>query len=168
MSSDVKKILLGLLLFFVLGMWFTLAHRGSVSEKKSSNFILYAEFGKADGLMNGAPVRLAGMPVGYVSEQTFGSNFQVRVTLSFDKKLDIPLDSSVTIETDGLLGAKHVELTPGADEEMLVSGDTLAYTQDVLLLDELLNKLNTYMAKKKETKSEELKTEEVADETQSD
>jgi phospholipid/cholesterol/gamma-HCH transport system substrate-binding protein len=165
MKPDTKKILLGLLLFIALGTWLLLAHGGSVSEKKLSHFILYAEFKKADGLMNGAPVRLAGLPVGYVSEQKFSNNFQVRVTLSFDKKLEIPVDSSVTIETDGLLGAKHIELTPGADEEILESGDTLAYTQDVLLLDELLNKLNAYMAKKKETKIE---PEEVIDETESD
>lgn len=170
MKPDTKKVLLGLFLFLFLGCWLLLAHRGSVSEKKLSSFILYAEFKKADGLMNGAAVRLAGMPVGYVSEQKFGDNFQVRVTLSFDKKIELPSDSSVTIETDGLLGAKHVELTPGADEEMLESGDTLAYSQDVLLLDELLNKLNTYMAKKKETKEEksEITEEEVIDETQSD
>ncbi len=165
MTINTKKTLLGFLLILFLGIWLVFAHQGSVSEKKTSNFILYAEFGKADGLMNGAEVRLAGMPVGYVSEQVFASNFQVRITLSFDKKFDIPADSSVTIETDGLLGAKHVELTPGADEEMLQSGDTLAYTQDVLLLDELLNKLNTYMAKKKETTN---KVEEVTNETQSD
>ena len=164
MTANTKKTVLGFLLILFLGIWLVLAHQGSVSEKKASNFILYAEFGKADGLMNGAEVRLAGMPVGYVSEQVFGSNFQVRITLSFDKKFDIPADSSVTIETDGLLGTKHVELTPGADEEMLQSGDTLAYTQDVLLLDELLNKLNTYMAKKKGIEN---KTEEVTDETQS-
>ena len=171
MKTDTKKILLGLLLFLFLGSWLFLAHKGSVSEKESSDFILYAEFKKADGLMNGAQVRLGGMPVGYVSEQKFADNFQVKVTLSFDKKFEIPVDSSITIETDGLLGAKHVELTPGADEEMLESGDTLAYTQDVLLLDELLNKLNTYMAKKKEVKNEEkleVQIEEVIDETQSD
>lgn len=168
MKADTKKIFLGLFLFLFLGSWLLLAHQGSVSEKKDSYFILYAEFKKADGLMNGAEVRLGGMPVGYVSEQKFADNFQVRVTLSFDKKFDIPADSSVTIETDGLLGAKHVELTPGADEEMLESGDTLAYTQDVLLLDELLNKLNTYMAKKKAPKEEvESEIEEVIDETQS-
>ena len=171
MKPDTKKIFLGLFLFLFLGSWLLLAHKGSVSEKKSSNFILYAEFKKADGLMNGAPVRLAGMPIGYVSEQRFGDNFQVRVTLSFDKNWEIPVDSSVTIETDGLLGAKHVELTPGADEEMLESGDTLGYAQDVLLLDELLNKLNTYMAKKKEAKPEEqleIQIEEVTDEAESD
>ncbi len=167
MKADTKKILLGFFLFLFLGCLFLIAHTGSVSEKKSSSFILFAEFGKADGLMNGAEVRLAGMPVGYVSEQKFADNFQVRVTLSFDKTIEIPVDSSVTIETDGLLGTKHIELTPGADEEILESGDTISYTQDVLLLDELLNKLNTYMAKKKELK-EEQKLEEVIDETQSD
>ena len=167
MTPNTKKILLGLALCLFLGTWLMFAHGGSVSQKSASKFVLYAEFGKADGLMNGAPVRLAGMPVGYVSEQKFGENFRVRVTLSFDKKYDIPVDSSVTIETDGLLGAKHVELTPGADEELMESGDTLGYTQDVLLLDELLNKLNTYMAKKKEVK-QEVQTEEVTDEAQSD
>ena len=167
MKSQTKKILLGLFLLLFLGCWLLIAHKGSVSEKESSNFILYAEFSKTDGLMNGAAVRLAGMPLGYVSEQKFGNNFQVRVTLSFDKPIEVPIDSSVTIETDGLLGAKHVELTPGADEEMLESGGTLSYSQDVLLLDELLNKLNTYMAKKKAPQNEqELK--EVHDETQSD
>ena len=154
MKPDTKKILLGSVLFLILGMWLFFAHRGSVSEKDDSNFILYAEFSKADGLMNGATVRLAGMPIGYVSEQKFGDNFRVRITLSLDKKIDIPLDSSAIIETDGFLGGKHIELIPGADEEMLESGDTISYTQDVLLLDELLNKLNAYMAKKKEQKEE--------------
>ncbi|MGN0919399.1 MAG: MlaD family protein [Alphaproteobacteria bacterium] len=163
MKADTKKILLGLFLFLLLGSWLLFAHKGSVSEKKSSDFVLYAEFGKADGLMNGAEVRLAGMPVGYVSEQTFADNFQVRISLSFTKPVELPVDSSVTIETDGLLGAKHIELTPGADEEMLESGDTLSYAQDVLLLDELLNKLNTYMAKKKAPK-EEQQIEEVPNE----
>ena len=52
MKSETKKILLGLLLFFLLGCWLLLAHRGSVSEKKASSFILYAEFGKADAMMS--------------------------------------------------------------------------------------------------------------------
>ena len=102
----------------------------------------------------GAPVRMSGLPVGHVFALDFGDNFLVRVTLSFDRKFDLPVDSSVSIETDGILGSKHVELIPGADDELLESGDDLSYTQDVLLLDELLNKLNTYMAHKNEQKGE--------------
>ena len=116
--------------------------------------MLYAYFSKTDGLNVGAPVRMSGLPVGHVFALDFGDNFLVRVTLSFDRKFDLPVDSSVSIETDGILGSKHVELIPGADDELLESGDDLSYTQDVLLLDELLNKLNTYMAHKNEQKGE--------------
>jgi phospholipid/cholesterol/gamma-HCH transport system substrate-binding protein len=78
----------------------------------------------------------------------------VRTTLAFDKKLDLPIDTSVSIETDGIFGSKHIELISGGDEELFVSGDTIAYTQDALLLDELLEKLNAFMANKKEKESE--------------
>ena len=54
------------------------------------------------------------MDVGHVFALDFGDNFLVRVTLSFDKKFDLPVDSSVSIETDGIFGGKHIELIPGA------------------------------------------------------
>jgi len=162
MKEKWQKTVVGFLLCSLLGIWFLWAHNTSVKEQKKDDFLLYAYFSKTDGLNVGAPIRMSGLPVGHVFALDFGDNFLVRVTLSFDKKYDLPIDSSVSIETDGIFGGKHVELIPGADEELLTSGDNLAYTQDVLLLDELLNKLNTYMASKKEEKKE-LKNEEESD-----
>ena len=155
MKEKWQKTIVGFLLCVLLGIWFIWAHNTSVKEQKKDDFLLYAYFSKTDGLNVGAPVRMAGLPVGHVFALDFGDNFLVRVTLSFDKKYDLPIDSSVSIETDGIFGGKHIELIPGADEELLVSGDDLAYTQDVLLLDELLNKLNAYMANKNEQKGVE-------------
>lgn len=143
-----KKVFVGFILCFLLGICFVCAHNTSAKKQKKDDFLLHAYFSKTDGLNVGAQVRLSGLPVGHVFSLDFGDNFLVKVTLSFDKKLDLPVDSSVSIETDGILGSKHVELIPGADDELLKSGDDLAYTQDVLLLDELLNKLNAYMANK--------------------
>ena len=155
MKEKWQKTIVGFLLCVLLGIWFVLAHNTSMKEQKKDDFLLYAYFSKTDGLNVGAPVRMSGIPVGHVFALEFGDNFLVKVTLSFDKKYDLAIDSSVSIETDGILGGKHIELIPGADEELLSSGDDLAYTQDVLLLDELLNKLNTYMANKKEQKGVE-------------
>ena len=155
MTDKWQKTIVGFLLCVLLGIWFIAAHNTSVKEQKKDDFLLYAYFSKTDGLSVGAPVRMSGIPVGHVFALDFGDNFLVRVTLSFDKKYALPVDSSASIETDGILGGKHVELIPGADEELLTSGDSLAYTQDVLLLDELLNKLNTYMAHKNEQKGVE-------------
>ena len=152
MTDKWQKTVVGFVLCFLLGIWFVWAHNTSVKAQKKDDFLLYAYFSKTDGLNVGAPVRMSGLPVGHVFALDFGDNFLVRVTLSFDRKFDLPVDSSVSIETDGILGSKHIELIPGADDELLASGDDLSYTQDVLLLDELLNKLNTYMAHKNEQK----------------
>ena len=156
MTTDKwQKTFVGFLLCVLLGIWFIWAHNTSIKQQKKDDFLLHAYFSKTDGLNIGAPVRLSGLPVGHVFALDFGDNFLVKVTLSFDKKLALPVDSSVSIETDGIFGSKHIELIPGADEEFLSSGDDLVYTQDVLLLDELLNKLNAYMANRNEQKGVE-------------
>jgi len=157
MTDKIKKIFLGAFLFIGLLIWLGVAHHSSVKDQKKDDFLLYASFVKADGVSIGAPVRLSGVPVGHVFSQELTDGYMVKLALSFDKKLQLPVDSSVAIETDGFLGSKHIELTPGADEELLKSGDELSYTQDTVLLDELLNKVNSYMAQKKaeNTKEEE-------------
>ena len=154
MTDKWQKILVGFVLTVLLGGWFVWAHNTSVKEQQKQDFVLYAYFSKTDGLNVGAPVRLAGLQIGRIYAMDFGDDFLVRTTLSFDKKLDLPIDTSVSIETDGIFGSKHIELISGGDEELFVSGDTIAYTQDALLLDELLEKLNAFMANKKEKESE--------------
>lgn len=149
MTEKTKKILLGAFLFLILVFLLSWAHQTSIKDQKKNDFILYASFSKADGLNIGAPVRMAGVVVGHVFSQELVDNYMVKVALSFDEKLQLPVDSSVAIETDGFLGSKHVELTPGADEELLESGDELGYAQDAVLLDELLLKVNSYVEQKK-------------------
>ena len=100
-------------------------------------------------------MRLSGLPIGRVFAMDFGEDYMVRATLAFDRKFELPIDTSVSIETDGIFGSKHIELIPGGDEELLLTGDTIAYAQNALLLDELLEKLNAFMANKKKDLNEE-------------
>jgi phospholipid/cholesterol/gamma-HCH transport system substrate-binding protein len=51
----------------------------------------------------------------------------------------VPTDTSVSVQTDGLFGGKFVLLEPGGDESMLADGDTITYTQDSLIVGELLD-----------------------------
>ncbi len=160
MTEKTQKMILGAVLFFILIFLLGWLHHTSLKDQKKDDYILYALFTKTDGLDVGASVRLSGVAVGHVFSQELSDNYQVKMTLSFDKKLDLPVDTSVAIETDGFLGTKHIELMPGADEEMLQSGDVLGYTQDTILLDELLTKVNSYMQEKK---SKEVQDEEKSD-----
>lgn len=149
MKSENKEIIAGLILFILLVVSLLFVHARSVLDKKGTDFVLYAPFNQSDGLMIGADVRMGGIKVGRVVDQSLNNNYQVLVKMEFFKSMSIPVDSSVIIETDGLLGAKHIEIVPGADEELCVSGGELEYTQDALILSELMDKVNAYMREKK-------------------
>ncbi len=149
-----KEISIGIILTVLLVCLFSCVHNRSVHHHDKGRFVLNATFNKADGLMPMAEVRLAGIRVGQIGEQKLSMNgHQVIVQLVFDKPVDIPLDSSVSIETDGIMGSKHIEIVPGGDEEIMISGDSFSYTQDSLILTELLDKVNAYMREKKENQS---------------
>ena len=111
--------------------------------------VLHATYNKADGLNIGAPVRLAGVDVAKVSDVHLDAFYRVQATFSFRKKIDLPVDSAAIIETDGLIGNKYVELLPGGDDELMNNSDTFMYAQDVLLLDELLERFLMYVRNKK-------------------
>ena len=75
--------------------------------------------------------------------------YRVILTLSFNGPINLPTDTAALIETNGLVGAKFIELIPGGEEENLKHGNTIRYTQDVLLIDDLLNHVLEFMRKRK-------------------
>ncbi len=153
LTTENREILAGAVLVVLLGFILMFVHSKSAMDKDNEGFFLYAPFTKSDGLMNGADVRIAGIKVGRILDQTLADGYQVRVKIGFDKPVELSTDSSAVIETDGLLGSKYLEIIPGGDEEMLTMGDELLYTQDALILTELMDKVNAYMREKKQVES---------------
>ena len=150
MKTENKEIFAGVLLVLLLVVCVMCLHARSALDKKETAFVLYAPFHQTDGLMNGADVRIAGLKVGRVVEQSLNENYQVIVKMEFLEPIEISIDSSVSIETDGLMGAKYLEIVPGAEDEVCASGYELEYTQDALILTDLMEKVNAYMVAKKE------------------
>ena len=164
-----KEIAVGAALTLILGILLSSVHNKSVRQEAGRRFTLNATFSKADGLLPSSEVRLAGIRVGQIGQQKLADNgYQVVVQLVFDKPLDIPADSSVSIETDGIMGAKHIEILPGGDEELLKSGEQFSYTQDSLILNELLDKVNLYMKDKKDKEAAAKKAAEAVPEPEAE
>lgn len=104
-------------------------------------YMLQAVFQRTDGLSVGAQVRMAGVPVGRVTEQVLDERFRAHVTMIMAPGLALPADSSAIIETDGLLGGKYIEVQPGAAEAMLPPGGRIEYTQDSVVIEDLLARI---------------------------
>jgi phospholipid/cholesterol/gamma-HCH transport system substrate-binding protein len=99
---------------------------------------LSADFGRVDGVSVGTPVRVAGVDVGSVSHMTVDARSRAVLTFRFDREVALPDDTAAVIETDGLFGQKYVELRPGGSERNLRSGASVSFTQDSVILEDLV------------------------------
>ena len=138
-------VILVTLLIFVLSV----SYKRNVPQAPSKGMVLYATYSKADGINAGSDVRMAGVKVGYVASSELVDFYRVRMSFVITEKLELPIDTAAVIETDGLVGGKYVELLPGGEEDMMESGSEFLFTQDVLLLDELLDRFVGWMRAKK-------------------
>jgi phospholipid/cholesterol/gamma-HCH transport system substrate-binding protein len=102
---------------------------------------LVADFARVDGIHIGAPVRLAGVDVGRVTQLDLDGRFRAVATLTFDRDVPIPDDSAAVVETDGIFGAKYVEIQPGGSEANLKSGGRIDFTQDSVIIEDLISRI---------------------------
>ncbi len=99
-----------------------------------------ARFDNIGQLKRRAPITLAGVRIGRVSDITIDDDLYAVVTLTISDKYDkLPLDTSASILTSGLLGQQYVALEPGGEEEYLKDGSELQVTQSALVLEKLIS-----------------------------
>src|SRR5687768_12617701 len=107
-------VLLGILLFAV-GLFLI----GDRRMLFSDTFEVYAEFAEIAALDNGAKVRVAGMDAGEVDNIRVpagpGAPFRVRMRVREDLHPLIRLDSVASIQNDGLVGNKFVQIDTGTE-----------------------------------------------------
>ena len=108
-------VLVGILLFAV-GLFLI----GDRRMLFSDTFEVYAEFNEIAALANGAKVRVAGMDAGEVQNIRVPSGpaapFRVRMRVREDLHPLIRLDSVASIQNDGLVGNKFIQIESGSEQ----------------------------------------------------
>jgi len=110
-------------------------------------YTVLARFNDVAGLRERAKVSLAGVTIGRVSDITVDMNYgEAIVTLELNGSADtLPVDTGAQILTEGMLGARYVNLSPGIEEDTLADGDMIYDTQGALVLENLVGDLITGM-----------------------
>jgi phospholipid/cholesterol/gamma-HCH transport system substrate-binding protein len=139
--SPTRDLVVGL---FVLTGLAALAYLsvqiGGMAYTGPGGLQIYATFEQVGGLRPRAPVAIAGVKVGQVSEIRLDGDLRARVMLDLDPTLALPIDSSARIVTSGLLGDQFITLEAGAEEDMLASGDEIDFTESAISLESLIGK----------------------------
>jgi phospholipid/cholesterol/gamma-HCH transport system substrate-binding protein len=124
---SVGAFVLGGILLFTLGL-FLIGDRRGLFE---SSFEVYAEFYRVSGLENGAGVRVAGMEAGEVESIQVppgpSRRFRVKLRVREDLHPIVRTDSVASIQNDGLVGNKFLQIDTGTDKAPPVpDGGTIA------------------------------------------
>jgi len=127
---------------------FMVGQKSGLFEGKTE---LHAYFADINGLVEGAPVRLAGLDVGTVSEIRFPEQLEqrkARVTLSIKSRYmtRIRADSVAFVDSKGLLGDKLINITLGTEAAAeLPEGGTLT-TKTAPSIEHITGKLEEAIA----------------------
>ncbi|MBA4490379.1 outer membrane lipid asymmetry maintenance protein MlaD [Paracoccus sp. S1E-3] len=102
---------------------------------------LIAAFPNVEGIEKGSEIRMAGVPVGRVTEISLNpATYLAEARLRLQDGVLLPADSAAIIQSDGLLGGAYLELQPGGSPENLAPGDEIEDVQGAVSLLSLMMK----------------------------
>ena len=140
--APLRDLLVGLFVLAGLGAIAYLSLSvGGVTLRRAGGLILFADFDEIGGLKPRAQVVISGVKVGQVASIALDENYRARVQLALDERLKLPIDTSASIMTSGLLGDRYVSLQLGGEQEVLKPGDQITMTESAVVLERLIGKL---------------------------
>lgn len=138
--NHIETIMGGVVLLvagFFLAFAYSQADLGAVK-----GYTVKAAFLSVGGLQNGGEVRINGIKVGSVIDQTIDpASFNAVVRMSIRPDIHLPADTLAVIASDGLLGGKFVQLNPGRSGQIIPADGTIANTKNFKSLEEMVGEI---------------------------
>jgi phospholipid/cholesterol/gamma-HCH transport system substrate-binding protein len=144
-TKRIDNVKLGIFVLVGLVMLiFALYMVGKDTNLFSRNYVLKVRFDNVSGLMVGNDVRYSGIQVGTVKRLTLLNDTIIEVTMLVDEKMKIYIHKSdiASIGTDGLVGNKLINITPGKDKSQLAGDDDILKVKPSINTDEMMEVLN--------------------------
>jgi phospholipid/cholesterol/gamma-HCH transport system substrate-binding protein len=140
--AAVGAFVVGGILLFAVGLFLI----GSRRMLFSDTFQVYAEFSQIAALDNGAKVRVSGMDAGEVEvirvPQTPAGRFRVEMRVRSDLHQLLRLDSVASIQNDGLVGNKFVQIDAGTEASPMVPDKGTVQSREPFDIAELMSKMS--------------------------
>ena len=105
---------------FIAGILFV----GRIDIWAKPQMTITGDFAQVNGLKNGNQVKYSGVAIGNVSDIEITPHGVV-VKMKLDEKTQIPSDSTFTLGSDGFLGDKFIQISPGQSKVFLQDGDSV-------------------------------------------
>ncbi|MCK5895916.1 MAG: outer membrane lipid asymmetry maintenance protein MlaD [Cocleimonas sp.] len=130
-------VLMGFIALFLLAL-----NISNVTSFGASNgYTVKVYFDNIGGLRTRAPISMSGVKIGRVRQIAYHQQRgQAEVTMAIESQYQLSIDTQASIYTAGLLGEQYISLEPGAEDDVLKSGDIITLTQSAMVLEEIIGK----------------------------
>lgn len=139
MSNEARVgifVIIILIIFVVVSMKI-----GELSFAKKSTYPVTMVFSTVEGLKVSSPLEMAGVEVGKVTGISLNKDYSAVVSAALNEDIRLPIDSTASIGTKGVLGDKIIVLSPGISSAFIEPGGNLARTKVPPSLDTLLTQV---------------------------
>ncbi|MDT8271988.1 MAG: MlaD family protein [Desulfomonilia bacterium] len=144
MTNEAKVgifVVIILILFILLSMQI-----GELTLGRKETYPITMVFSSVEGLKESSPLELAGVEVGKVVGISLNKDYSALVRAAIHEDIRLPIDSTASIATKGVLGDKIIILTPGVSSNIIEPGGNLARTRIPPSLDLLLTQIGELAA----------------------
>jgi len=129
-KEEAAETLVGALVALVAVGFLGFAVVRAGAGETAAGYRLFGTFDRVDGVSVGSDVRMSGVKVGTVSAVSLDpQTYQAKVDVAVSPAVKVPVDSSVKIAMDGLLGGAYVSIEAGGSADMLPVNGQFEHTQ---------------------------------------
>lgn len=140
--SPTQDTLVGLFVAAgIIGLFFLAmqtSNLGSFSNQDNT-YTVTAHFQNSGSLKIKAPVSMAGVKIGQISQIKLDKDHRALVEMKIQGQYNnIPSDTTASIFTAGLLGEQYISLEPGGMEDYLQNNSEIDITQSAIILEQAI------------------------------
>jgi phospholipid/cholesterol/gamma-HCH transport system substrate-binding protein len=144
-ATAAQKVKIGVFTMVGVGLLFAAIFViGSNKNIFSKTFSIYGTFKNISGLQIGNNVRFAGINVGTVISIDIENDTTIRVGMRLKDHVHRFLkdDATASIGTDGLMGDKLVNISPGHEDHRLLASDGQIRTVNPIEFDKIISRIS--------------------------
>lgn len=136
MGRNLIESIMGAVVLVVAALFMIVAYN-TVSFAPSKGYELTANFLKVGGLQRGNDVRISGIKVGTVVDQSLDPDtYDAVIRLHLNEGIKLPVDTEASIASLGLLGGAYLQLKPGQESDVIQPGGKIENTRDFKAFEE--------------------------------
>jgi len=140
MKNSVFETVVGGVVLLVALFFLVFAYQSS-NFTHFDGYIISANFSQANGVKEGTEIKISGVHVGSVIGQSLDQDqYTAIVKMRINSNIKLPIDTTASTMSEGLLGGLFISLEPGGAPDYLEPGDKIIYTQSSPNLEQLLGK----------------------------